>query len=402
MSLKRMEMDTTSSIRPKTSSALLNGSDNNNNNNNINASVRGGLGLGAGFSKNTSTKQVSFRGDILIPLKKDESTTAALSNNNNSSSSNNNNNNDPKKQTTNYALSDRSMDSLGSRESHLSREESGTSIPSLGSRLLRTQKNRDPLKYYEVIKVMGDGSMGSVSKVKKRKSALGGSARKAFVDENKRDHILQTFPCLSFCFPGIKERKREDSFITTVDSIDSNDVDTMSAITDGNSATTTSKTSGVTEDESENAVRGTNGKAYRKASSMISYGSDISVVYALKSIILDRVMDSTFRKELLNEIQVLRSIDHPNIVKAIETFDYQNRIYLVLELCNGGDLYARDPYTETQAMGITYSLLDAIAYLHSKDITHRDLKYENIMFSSPTSSTVKVRKESLIYIYIYV
>lgn len=65
-------------------------------------------------------------------------------------------------------------------------------------------------------------------------------------------------------------------------------------------------------------------------------------------------------------------------------------MYLVLELCSGGDLYARDPYDENQAKGIVASILDAVAYLHSKKITHRDLKYENIMFASPTSPTVKI------------
>ena len=62
-------------------------------------------------------------------------------------------------------------------------------------------------------------------------------------------------------------------------------------------------------------------------------------------------------------------------VKAIETFDYSNRLFLVLELCNGGDLYARDPYTEEQACEILHSVVDAVAYMHSRGITHRDRKY---------------------------
>ncbi len=355
----------TSSIRPQTSSVLLNGSATQGHSNN--GSVRGGS------IKGTSAKQVSFRGDLPVPTKNKEEAAAAPTD----SSSNIH-------QKPHHGLSDRSTDSFGSRESSLSRES--TSTPSLGSRLMRTQKNRDPLKYYEVIKVLGDGSMGSVSKVKKRKSAVGGSARKAFVEESKREHALEMFPCLSFCFPGSKERKREDAFVT-VDVAETGEGDAISAVTDGNSSSgKASSASGKGDGEKSGRA-----KLFRKTSSMITYGSDITVIYALKSIILDRVMDSTFRKELLNEIEVLRSIDHPNIVKPIETFDYQNRIYLVLELCNGGDLYARDPYTESQAMSITYSLLDAIAYLHSKDITHRDLKYENIMFASPTSPSVKVK-----------
>ncbi|OEU05655.1 hypothetical protein FRACYDRAFT_258742 [Fragilariopsis cylindrus CCMP1102] len=52
------------------------------------------------------------------------------------------------------------------------------SIPSLHHSLMRTQKKKDPYRYYDIIKIMGDGSMGSVAMVKKRKSAMGGSARK--------------------------------------------------------------------------------------------------------------------------------------------------------------------------------------------------------------------------------
>jgi calcium-dependent protein kinase len=72
-------------------------------------------------------------------------------------------------------------------------------------------------------------------------------------------------------------------------------------------------------------------------------------------------------------VAILKELDHPNIVKAFETFDYKNRLFLVLELCSGGDLYQRDPYTESQAARITKSLLSAVSYLHEHQIVHRDL-----------------------------
>ena len=50
----------------------------------------------------------------------------------------------------------------------------------------------------------------------------------------------------------------------------------------------------------------------------------------------------------------------------------------------------RDPYDEGQACGIVNSIVDAVAYMHSKEITHRDLKFENIMFATPTSYSIKI------------
>ena len=119
-------------------------------------------------------------------------------------------------------------------------------------------------------------------------------------------------------------------------------------------------------------------------SSMVSFGEygEYGVVYALKSIVLDHVTDNTFIKELQNEIAILRTLDHPNICKAIETYEFNHRMYLVLELCSGGDLYERDPYDEWQAKYIVRSILDACAYLHRKKITHRDRKYCIILYNS--------------------
>ena len=58
-----------------------------------------------------------------------------------------------------------------------------------------------------------------------------------------------------------------------------------------------------------------------------------------------------------------------------------------MECLSGGDLYTRDPYTEEEAARITGSILSAIQYMHSRNVAHRDLKYENILFvnESPKS-----------------
>ena len=103
--------------------------------------------------------------------------------------------------------------------------------------------------------------------------------------------------------------------------------------------------------------------------------------FAMKMIILDRISDM-FLIELKNEIEILRKLDHPNIVKLYEIYDAGSQMYLIMELCSGGDLYTRAPYTEKAAMKIMENLLSAITHMHTAGITHRDLKLENIMFES--------------------
>ena len=75
-------------------------------------------------------------------------------------------------------------------------------------------------------------------------------------------------------------------------------------------------------------------------------------------------------------------MDHKNIVKAYEVFFHRKQIYLVLELCDGGDLYSKAPYSEAQSHKIVKDLLSAIRYMHDQRVVHRDLKFENIMFES--------------------
>ena len=112
----------------------------------------------------------------------------------------------------------------------------------------------------------------------------------------------------------------------------------------------------------------------KTSSSSLSERRTFDVLYALKSIQLDRV-SPLFLDELRNEIDILKSLDHPNIVKAHEVYDYKKLIYIVLELCDGGDLYTRSPYSEKDSAGIIGKLLSAIKYMHDRGIVHRDCKY---------------------------
>ena len=87
------------------------------------------------------------------------------------------------------------------------------------------------------------------------------------------------------------------------------------------------------------------------------------------------------------EVEILRSINHPNIVRLYEIYESPGRLYLVMELLTGGELFDRivglGKYSEEDARYFSFKLLNAVLYLHDRNICHRDLKPENILLATP-------------------
>ena len=88
-------------------------------------------------------------------------------------------------------------------------------------------------------------------------------------------------------------------------------------------------------------------------------------------------------KEILNEINILRTMDHPGILKIFEFYSNQQSYSIVTELCPGGELFQqiidKGPFTEKYSAYVMYQIFSAVNYCHKMHIVHRDLKPENIL-----------------------
>jgi calcium-dependent protein kinase len=97
--------------------------------------------------------------------------------------------------------------------------------------------------------------------------------------------------------------------------------------------------------------------------------------------------DSAYKKECSRaEVDILNRLDHPNICKLYETYEERHEnlrpdcLYMVMELCEGGDLYDRigTGMPEAEVIDIISQVVDALKYMHGIGVTHRDIKPENI------------------------
>jgi len=88
-----------------------------------------------------------------------------------------------------------------------------------------------------------------------------------------------------------------------------------------------------------------------------------------------------------SELCVLRRVRHANIIQLVEVFETAERVYMVMELATGGELFdrviARGSFTERDATCVLQMVLDGVRYLHTLGITHRDLKPENLLYYHP-------------------
>jgi calcium-dependent protein kinase len=115
--------------------------------------------------------------------------------------------------------------------------------------------------------------------------------------------------------------------------------------------------------------------------------------YALKTINKARVSAKKL-DQLSTEVEIYLSLDHPNIARLQDVYETGEKIQLLTECCEGGELYyrlqKRGVYSDADAADAMRQMLRAVSYLHSRDIVHRDLKLENLLYVTGQSSQLKL------------
>lgn len=107
--------------------------------------------------------------------------------------------------------------------------------------------------------------------------------------------------------------------------------------------------------------------------------------FAIKIFNKKDLNDPALRKSVMREIKILKKIDHQNIVKYHEDMQGKNYLYIVMEYVKGIALSdhligkALKKLQENEACEVFVQIITALEYLHSKSITHRDLRLENIL-----------------------
>ena len=115
---------------------------------------------------------------------------------------------------------------------------------------------------------------------------------------------------------------------------------------------------------------------------------------AIKFIDKSKISDEIDKKRINLEIKILKNTYHYNIIKLYEVIETEDNICMIMEYAEGGELYnylfEKKYLSEEESRKIFHQLIDAISYLHQMGICHRDLKLENILFSSKKKNYIKI------------
>ncbi|KAF8400378.1 hypothetical protein HHK36_013676 [Tetracentron sinense] len=102
--------------------------------------------------------------------------------------------------------------------------------------------------------------------------------------------------------------------------------------------------------------------------------------YALKVIYGNH--EDAVRRQICREIEILRTVDNPNVVKCHDMFDNAGEIQVLLEYMEGGSLEGTHIAQEPRLALLTRQILCGLAYLHRRKIVHRDIKPSNLLINA--------------------
>ena len=111
--------------------------------------------------------------------------------------------------------------------------------------------------------------------------------------------------------------------------------------------------------------------------------NDPDTLRAMKIIPKENIIENEDGTKFLDEIEILKNLEHPNIMKIYECFNDKENVYIVSEYCDEGDLLGKmeklGKLNQIVVKLLMDQILNAIAYLHSNRIFHGDIKLENVM-----------------------
>ncbi|PIN19978.1 Ca2+/calmodulin-dependent protein kinase, EF-Hand protein superfamily [Handroanthus impetiginosus] len=109
-------------------------------------------------------------------------------------------------------------------------------------------------------------------------------------------------------------------------------------------------------------------------------------LFACKSISKKKLKTTVDVEDVRREVDIMKRLPkHPNIVSLKDTYEDDDHVHLVMELCEGGELFdrivTRGHYTERAAAAVTRKIVEVIQICHTHGVMHRDLKPENFLFA---------------------